>query len=413
MNILVVSQYFWPEPFRINDLCDGLVDKGHNVTVLTGEPNYPEGAIYTDYLNDKSDYVKYNGCKVIRCRIIPRGKGGGIRLMLNYLSFVFTACFKVFFQLRKTKFDVVFVCQLSPATVALPAIFYKFLTKTPIVMWVLDLWPESLKEAGGINNPIILSSVGKLMNYIYSRCDLVLTQSKQFKNEILDRVNHRRVEYFPNWAEDLFSDKSSPSICKLNKKLDSLNILFAGNIGESQDFPTVVEAFKIVKQRQIKVKLHIVGDGRSLEYLKNEVKCHELNEYIEFYGRYPLEEMPSFFDFADVCLVNLKDSEAFSKTLPGKVQTYLASGKPILAALNGEGANIILESKAGLVSNSGDYTKLAENIEKMCSYSSEQLDFLGVKAKEYSDINYSRENLLNTLVEKMRSVFKKNSKESS
>ncbi|MCG7536336.1 glycosyltransferase family 4 protein [Pseudoalteromonas sp. OOF1S-7] len=404
MNILVVSQYFWPEPFRINDLCEQLVSEGHKVTVLTGVPNYPEGEVYTDFANEPGAFGEYKGCEIIRCNLVPRGQGSKLKLIANYLSYVFSASKEVLFNLRKREFDVVFVCQLSPATVALPAILYKWFRKTPIVMWVLDLWPESLSEAGGINNKFVLSGAGMMMKFIYRNTDLVLAQSQSFAKELARRTVSDKVAFFPNWAEDIFSTVSHQAGALLDRDEGKINILFAGNVGWSQGFEHVVDAMKIVKENNISARLHIVGDGRALQDTKQRVAEYGLEEQVVFYGRHPLESMPQFYSEADVCFVTLANSPAFSMTIPGKVQSYLAAGKPTLAVLNGDGAEVIENAECGLVSASGDAHALAQNIEQMSALNKGQLQEMGEKARQYSQQHFDRDRLIKTLIGKFEIV---------
>ncbi len=400
MRVLVVSQYFWPENFRINDLCSEMVAKGHTVTVLTGEPNYPSGIKEPDYLRDKSEYLHYKGCKVVRVPLVARGEGK-LRLVLNYVSYFTLASSIGLWRLRKEQFDVVFVCQLSPVTIALPAIIYRKIYGVPVVMWVLDLWPDSLRALGIIKSKKVLSIINKLVQFIYNRCDLILGQSKSFVSEIRNNCSDSvSVEYFPSWAEPIFS-------CKLSQDNGSIfegktfNILFAGNVGDAQDFPNVLKALKILRAKGVKVKLHIVGDGRYLESLKKIVSEQELDEYVKLWGRYPLEDMPAFYTSADALFVSLKSSPAFSMTIPGKVQSYMMAEKPILASLDGEGRDVINYSGSGFVSNPGDYEALSRNIERMVESNKEELIFMGKSGRGYAEKEFNRDILMSMLFKRI------------
>jgi colanic acid biosynthesis glycosyl transferase WcaI len=397
MRILVVSQYFWPENFRINDLCSEMVAKGHSVTVLTGEPNYPSGIKDENYLLNKQKYNYFKGCKVVRVPLVARGDGK-LRLIINYICYFLFASTIGLWRLRKQKFDVVFVCQLSPVTSAIPAILYRKIYGTPVVMWVLDLWPDSLKAVGIVKSDKALLIINRLVQFIYNRCDLILGQSKSFVSEIQKNSTGVNVYYFPSWAEDVFEEKGVSGSVSLSDD-NTFDILFAGNVGEAQDFSNLLSALSILKIKEVKVKFHVVGDGRYLETLKDKISENDLDDYIKLWGRFPLDDMPKFFSSADVLFVSLKNSPTFSMTIPGKVQSYMMAEKPILASLSGDGADVVLQSSCGLLSTPGDFQLLAENIESMINLSDEELKLMGGNGKRYADIHFNRSLLMSNLVD--------------
>lgn len=397
MRILVVSQYFWPENFRINDLCSEMVSKGHSVTVLTGEPNYPSGIKDGDYLKDKQKYNEFKGCNIVRVPLVARSEGK-VRLILNYISYFLFASTVGLWRVRKKKFDVVFVCQLSPVTSAIPAILYKKLYGTPVVMWVLDLWPDSLKAVGVVKSEKVLSIINRLVRFIYNNCDLILGQSKSFVTEIRNNSSGIKVDYFPSWAEGVFDNKDAINSVNLSDG-NTFDVLFAGNVGEAQDFPNLVNAIKILKKKSAQVKIHVLGDGRYLETLKEQIIQNDLVDYIKLWGRFPLDDMPKFFSSADALFVSLKNSPTFSMTIPGKVQSYMMAEKPILASLSGDGSDVILQSSCGLVSAPGDYQSLANNFESMMNCSAKELEIMGNNGKEYADKHFNRSLLLANLID--------------
>ena len=398
MHILVVTQYFWPENFRINDLCAELISRGHEVTILTGRPNYPDGHVFDDYRNDPGKFSQYEGCEVIRVPMSARGRGNSIKLMMNYFSYAFSASFFGAWKLRQRQFDVIFVFEPSPITVGLPAIFLKKLKKLPVVFWVLDLWPETLESMGVVKSKGILKVVGKLVSFIYNRCDLILGQSKAFF-EGISRYSQdaSKIKYFPSWSESVFFKTSTSPVKEIEKFGDTFKILFAGNIGEAQDFSSILQAAEVLKVNQVNAKLFIVGDGRALDWVKAEVINRKLNDYIYLLGRHPLETMPAFYSSVDALLVTLKESPVFTMTIPGKVQSYMAAGKPILSMLSGEGSRIIEEAECGYVTNSGDYEQLVENIVRMSKLNHDELGILGKNAKTYSDREFDRDRLISQL----------------
>lgn len=399
MNILVVSQYFWPENFRINDLVSEFVRRGHKVTILTGVPNYPSGYIFPEYKNAPSNFTEFSGAAIIRVPLITRGRGGAVRLLMNYISFVVSAIFYGGWRLRRKKYDSIFVYEPSPVTVCLPAIFFKKIKRAPIVFWVLDLWPETLMAVGVVKSRILIRLIGLLVSYIYNNCELILAQSHAFIDNISIYCNNpKKIKYFPSWAEDSFSESGIQSATNVPTSLseEMFTIMFAGNIGEAQDFPSILRAAEILKSNK-NIRWLIVGDGRLADWVKNECHSRGLEQNIIMLGRHSLDKMPSFYSQADVLLVSLKDENIFSMTIPGKVQSYLASAKPILGMLNGEGAKIINVSGAGYTCNAGDSDALACIVEKMISLSKVKRDEMGRLGKKYYQDEFEKKVLINRL----------------
>ncbi|NLT87313.1 MAG: glycosyltransferase family 4 protein [Pseudomonas lactis] len=402
LNVLVVTQYFWPENMRINDLVRDLSEKGHIVTVLTGLPNYPEGSVYERYRAQPDSFMEYSAAKVVRVPLIPRGKRS-ISLILNYLSFFSAASTVGAWKLRGKKFDAVFVYAVSPIMAAIPALVIGRLKKAPVFIWVLDLWPETLRAVGVLRHPGLLAVVGKMVSWIYNRADYLLLQSHGFfenvKGYCTKAIAPERLVYFPSWAEDDFSGVAPPSPL-LTRDDTVFTVLFAGNLGDAQDFPAVIEAAQALAGK-VAVRWVIVGDGRMSDWLTGQVKSHQLDNVL-LLGRHPLEEMPSLFACADALLVSLKTNDVFEKTIPGKVQAYLASGKPILGMINGEAARVIDESGAGLSCPSGDAMALARITLELATTSSEERARMGNFGREYYLENYSKPTLLARLEQLFR-----------
>jgi glycosyltransferase involved in cell wall biosynthesis len=273
----------------------------------------------------------------------------------------------------------------------------------------LDLWPETLEAIGVVKSPRILSWVGRLVKYIYNRCDLVLGQSKAFYDGIAKYSdNKEKIRYFPSWSETVFVDNNSPAVNGL-MKTNSFKVLFAGNVGEAQDFPAILSAAELINIQKQKIKFFVVGDGRAFEDLKIQIVNRGLQDVVILLGRYPLEDMPSFYSAADVLIVTLKESKAFSMTIPGKLQSYMAAGKPVLTMLSGEGSRVVKDADCGLVAMSGDYEAFSENIVAMSRFSIEELEKLGLNAKRYADEEFSRDKLISQLESWFEEV-KKNEK---
>lgn len=395
MRLLVVSQYFWPENFRINDLVADLVERGHEVTVLTGQPNYPSGCFYPGYgwLNPHTE--SYHGARVVRVPLVPRGSARAIRLALNYLSFAIFGAFGVWLRLRG-KFDAVFVFEVSPITVGIPAIVASQRFNAPILFWVLDLWPESLTAAGGVRSPRVLRAVDCLVKWIYRNCARILVQSRAFVPEIARHgVPDSDILYFPSWGESLFQPLQQADTVLLPPLPEGFKVLFAGNIGEAQDLPAVLKAAELLRDRT-DIQWLIVGDGRMAAWAKEEVQRRGLSQ-VHFLGRHPLEAMPHFYAAADALLLPLKREPIFALTIPGKLQSYLACARPILAMLDGEGARIVQESGAGLTCPAGDADGLAKQVLSLSAMSDSERQAMGLNGRNYYEANFDRTRLFDQL----------------
>lgn len=396
LRILIISQYFWPENFRINDLVVELKSKGHELTILTGKPNYPKGEVFPEYLESPKAFQEYNEITVLRAPMMARGTGG-IRLLLNYFTFFIGATIFGVFKLRKQKYDVIFVFEPSPVTVGIPAVVLKKIKKAPIVFWTLDLWPETLSAVGVIKSKPVLRTIGRLVSYIYNNCDLILGQSKGFESEINKYCSLKnKFRYFPNWTESIFEQTLVDIAPEIPVEKDIFNIVFTGNIGKSQDFASILDAAEKIP-KHLGVRWYIVGDGRMSEWVNNEIHKRSLEDRFFLLGRFPLERMPSFYNAASALLVTLKSEPVFALTIPGKVQSYMSAGKPILTMLDGEGSELIRESDAGLTAPSGDSKLLKTNIIKMLSMEKTDLIKMGENGITFSKREFSKKKLVDQL----------------
>lgn len=398
MHILVISQYFWPENFRINDLVSDFVERGHRVTVLTGVPNYPEGRVFDDYRKNPSAFLSYLGARVIRVPMTARGNGA-ISLLLNYFTYALSASLLGSWRLRRESIDVIFVYEPSPVTVGIPGALMRRLLGAPLVFWVLDLWPETLKAVGVIQSRSGLGLVALLVRWIYRRCDLILAQSKSFIPQIRAYSDlSKRVEYFPSWAESLFGAGFEASAApEVPSQSGAFTVMFAGNIGEAQDFPSILNAAELLSVSHPHIRWIIVGDGRLGDWVSQEVKRRNLESKVFLLGRFPVERMPSFFRSADALLVTLKSEPIFAMTIPGKLQSYLASGKPIVAMLDGEGARLLQESGAGIAAPSGDAAKLAAAVLSVSEMPEPERALMGRNGAELYAQEFERNTLLDRL----------------
>jgi glycosyltransferase involved in cell wall biosynthesis len=383
MKILIVSQYFWPESFRINDLAADFVERGHAVTVLTGLPNYPEGALNEDYRRDPEAFRTYRGARIVRVPHVLRGKGK-ISLMMNYLTYFLSASTLGAWKLRSSEFDVVFVYAVSPITAAIPAIVLGRLKKAKVFLWVLDLWPETLSAVGIVKSDRILRTVGLMVAAIYKRCDYILIQSRAFLESVSRHSPDSlgKILYFPSWAEDVFSQRADVTQDILVRDDSVFTVMFAGNMGEAQDFPAILDAVELLKHNK-KIRWVVVGDGRLRMWVADQIATRDLGASISLMGRFPVEAMPSFFASADALLVTLKTNEIFSQTIPGKVQAYLAAGRPIIGMIDGEARRVLEQSGGGMVCASGESAGLADIVLRMSGMPAPELKTMGARARDF------------------------------
>jgi len=395
LRILIVTQYFWPENFRITDLAIALKDKGHDVTVLTGMPNYPAGKLYAGYTWWKKRREDMQGIPIVRVPLFVRRESKSWQLAFNYLSFVLSGCLLAPWLLRKKPFDIVLCYEPSPVTVAIPAIVMKRFKKAPLLFWVQDLWPETLVATGAIQSPRILSAVGIMVKRIYHACDAILVQSRSFvEPAVAVGAERSKIRYFPNWAEALYQPvqclDSLPERSELPK--DSFVVMFAGNLGVAQSLDTIVAAAEILKGEMI--HWVFLGDGRRRVWLQDEVQERGLEAKVSVLGRRPMETMPAYFALADAMLVTLKDDPVMATTIPGKVQSYLACGRPVIGALNGAGAAVIMESKAGYSVASDDVDALAQAVLRMSRLSDQEREIMGQSGLSYYRQHFDRDMLV-------------------
>jgi len=397
MRILIVTNHFLPEEFRINDIARALRDRGHEITVITGMPDYPAGRIFPGYGVFKRRVETVDGIIIQRVPVFPRGSGPLWRLLLNYFTYALFSCLLAPWYGRR-KHDVILVFETSPITVCLPAIIIKKLKAIPLVLWVLDLWPESMSATGYVRSTRAVEMVGKLVQFIYRHCDHILVSSKGFVGSTLKMgVEPDRIGYFPNWVE---SGHETPQGEHIQGSLPNLPkgfvILFAGNVGVAQSFETILDAVDMLKE-QSDIHWVVLGDGRKLPWVQEQIQERGLVGTFHTLGRFPSETMPLFFAQADALLVSLKNEPIFSLTVPGKVQSYMASGKPIIASLDGEGAALVDESGCGMSCPAEDARSLAEVVRRMRDLSDEERQAMGVRGREYCLRHFDRARLLDEL----------------
>lgn len=397
-HVLVISQYFFPEQFRINDMCEEWISRGYEVTVVTGIPNYPLGKFFKGYGIFKNNKENYKGINIVRLPIIPRGNNS-ITLCLNYLSFVISGFFWQLFT--KIKADQVFIFEVSPMTQALPGVWYAKKNELPCFLYVQDLWPENVEIITGIKNQFIIKSVGKMVDYIYKNCTKIFTTSQSFKQSIHERqVPLEKITYWPQYAEEFYQPLKRIENNKLTKD-EKFNIVFAGNIGNAQGLDILPKTAKILKLKDnnTKVRFNIIGDGRYKETLIKTVNSYNVGDMFNFIEKQPAEKIPEFMAVNDAAFICLTNSPLFKMTIPAKLQSYMACGISIIASAGGETSQIIEEAHAGLTAPPGDEHKLAEVILKMADKKEKEIIAFGKNAKIYSDLYFNKTILMDQMEE--------------
>lgn len=384
MKVLVICQYYSPEPFRIADICEALVKEGNEVDVVTSFPNYPMGEIYEGYKNGEHKDEVINGVNVHRVFTIGR-KTGALYRFINYYAYSISSSFYV--SKLKKEYDVVFVYQLSPVMMAEAALKYKKKFGKRVVLYCLDLWPESLTLGGIKKDGLIYSYYKKLSKKIYGSVDEILVSSRMFEDYLKGvlSLKNDRIQYLPQYAEDVFclSDELTD---------DAVNITFAGNVGTTQSIETILYAAQKLKDKNINFNFY--GDGSGFEKMVALAESLK-TENVVFHGRVPIEELPEKYAKSDALIVSLSDNTVLSMSFPGKIQSYMAAGKPIIASLNGEAARIITEAKCGFVSSAEDVDGLVSCIEKLI-HSDKAL--LGKNARVYYENNFQKEDFVKKLM---------------
>ena len=402
-RILVISQYFYPEQFRINDMCQEWVKRGHKVTVVTGIPNYPQGEFYKGYSWFKNCREIWNGIDIIRLPLIARGHGS-IRLALNYLSFVVSGFFWSHFT--GIKADYVFTFEVSPMTQALLGVWFAKRRKIPNYLYVQDLWPENVEIVTGIHSKAVLGPVSRMVNYIYKRCDAIFATSPSFVTDIQKRCpgQEQKVHYLPQYAEDFYKpvasrhpeSRNESGINSAEESSKVFTIAFTGNIGKAQGLEILPKTASLLKGKA-NVNFTIVGDGRNKAELIKQIEQNGVGDMFTMVDRQPAEKIPAILAECDAAFISFMDTPLFTKTIPAKLQSYMACGKPIVASACGETERIVREANCGVCAPIGDATALANAILGLIN--NPALPQMGKNAVEYSKVHFSKAKLMDELEE--------------
>lgn len=393
-RVLLITQYFYPENFKSNDIAFELVKRGYKVDALVGIPNYPEGHYFEGYGLFKKRYEVVNGVHVYRAFQTPRGKGGW-RLPINYFSYAFFASLWILFKfVWRKRYDCVIVHEPSPIFQALPAILYKKLRKVPVYLWVLDIWPEAIVSSGGIKNKKIYNAVKKIVSFVYRNCDKILISSRRFKEMIIDKGDFdSKIVYFPNWSEDILSMDQNFDIPALP---EGFRIMIAGNLGKVQNLDAVGEAMVVL--RDTEVKWLIVGDGSKKAWLDSFIKENGLQDVAVTYGKYPFKAMPAFYKQADALLVTLESGyRQLEAVVPARLQSYMSAGVPILAMIGQGTRELIEEADCGYAVPAGDYEALAQAIREKVLVAKDAFQKKGANGRAYYLKNFTLDKCITDL----------------
>ncbi|MBQ0083331.1 MAG: glycosyltransferase family 4 protein [Clostridiales bacterium] len=399
-HILIISQYFFPESFRINDICQELVKRGYKITVLTGIPNYPDGKFFSGYNWFKKRREVWEGIEIIRIPIVSRGKSN-IRLILNYYSFVVSGFFWNLFT--KLNADMVFTFEVSPMIQAKIGIWYAQKHKVPNYLYVQDLWPDNLEIVGGIHNKVILAHYWKMSNKIYKNYTNILATSQSFVEEIENRMqkNAEKVVYWPQYAEDFYVPTKCRNVYEILNN-EKFKIVFTGNIGYAQGLEILPKTALHLKDKGISdICFVIVGNGRYKEHLIAETCDLGVEKMFLFMERQPSDAIPNILSSCDVAFVSFMNNALFEKTIPAKLQSYMACGMPIIGSASGETERIINEANCGQCAQIGNVKELVQAIENIRN---SDLKLMSCNSRNYYLKNFDKRILMDRLITLLESI---------
>ncbi len=394
MKILIVSQHYYPEQFQINEIAPALVQRGHDVTVLTGVPNYPGGETYSGYERGQKRREILDGVNVVRASEHPR-KHDPINLYWNYLSYAFHASRMA--KRLPPDFDVVLSYQLSPITMLKPAVVYAKKNRKPLVCYCLDIWPESAKDHMPI--PFVYRWIGAYSAKLYSACDHIAVTSKPFIDYLsrVDGFDPARMSYIPQHA-----DRSMIEADLTAQDNGVVDFMYAGNFGKGQTLQVIVRAVAELKDRD-GFLVHMVGDGSRRAELEALTRELGVQDKIVFHGNQSRSDMPAFYKSADALLITLRGNNEVGNTMPGKLQMYMTAGKPIFGAINGAANDVIRESGCGACVCAGDYQGLAAIMADYMDHPERYRD-CGTRARSYFMENFTFEKYVDSLESLLKSV---------
>ena len=391
MHILVVSQYFHPESFRINDMATEWVKRGYKVTVLTGIPNYPMGKFFPGYSWTKKRKEKWHGIDIIRIPLIARGHSS-IGMVLNYFSFVVSGWF--WNRFNKVKADMVFSFETSPMTQVKVGCGYAKKHKVPHYVYVQDLWPENVETVTGIHNRLIIGPIDRMVDKIYRQVDKIFVTSPSFVEAVVNRkkpVDSGKVIYWPQYAEEFYNLMEKQAVEGIPDD-DSFKIAFTGNIGTAQGLDILPKAAALLKNENI--RFIIVGDGRYQAEFEKHIEESGAKDKFVLLPRVPAIKIPEILSACDAGFISFNNTKLWEMTIPAKLQSYMACGKPIIASASGETKRIIKEADCGVCCKIGDANALAEGI---ITLSKADTAKYGKNARDYFEHHFTKKELMDEM----------------
>ena len=401
-RILVISQHYWPETFRSTDVCQGFVELGYEVDLLCGLPNYPKGELTEGYGFFKRRREQKDGVEIFRAWEIPRKGNTSLRIFLNYVSFPFFACFDLL-RLHGRHYDAVFCYETSPVLMAFPALVYGKLHRVPTTIYVLDLWPENLYSVLPVKNRLLRRIAMGVSTWHYKAANRLIAMSPGLRQKLIARTGKapQDVAVIPQYCEELYThDVEDPEL--RGRFADKFNVVFAGNFSPAQALENLVGvAARLRDAKEHGIRFILVGDGMSRQALAREIKEQGLSDYFVFEGPHPMTDIPAYHTLADALVACLAKSEDLGLTIPAKITSYCAAGRPILACMDGEGARVVEQAGCGFACPAGDVDGLTENLLRLYRMSAEERAELGRRGREYNDAHFGRTELLHRMTDFM------------
>lgn len=397
-HILLISQYFYPETFRVNDIAVEWVKRGYKVTVLTGIPNYPMGKFFDGYDRKHRRRETWNGVEIIRIPLIARGNNpnkllNAIGMAANYLSFI--ASGRRWVKKNNIHADLVFTVEVSPMTQALIGVWYGKRYHVPTYLYVQDLWPENVETVTNIHNRVIIAPINKMVDKIYRETNQIFTTSPSFVEAIVNRpvpVDRNKVHYWPQYAEEFYRPLPTQVVEGIDKNDKSFKIAFTGNIGTAQGLDILPKAAALLKD--VNVKFIIVGDGRYQMEFERRINEKGVRDKFIMIPRVPAERVPEILSACDAGFISFNKTSLWEMTIPAKLQSYMACGKAIIASASGETKRVICEAGCGVCTTIGDANDLVRGIKQLMKVDSVEL---GKRARIYFENHFSKKKLMDEM----------------
>ena len=393
-KILIVTEYFYPEEFKINEIALAWKEKGYEVDVLTQHPTYPLGKIYDGHTNRWYSKETYKGINIYRVKAVTGYRDSKFKKLLKYFTFMFLGSM-VSLKIGK-KYDYIFGFDIAALTGMVPAVMLKKFYNKPVTLWIQDVWPDSVYAYGFKKTKLLESSLNTFVKFVYKHTSHFAISGSGFKDRILPYIgNTQDIEYLPNWADEFNKDLEAFNFSENQK----VQFTFAGNVGKVQNLENIIEAFGLLSDKDLqKVQLNIIGDGSHLQYLKEQVEKNNLQN-ITFWGKQPRDEMYKYFKGSDFLIVSLVNKPIFSLTVPAKTQTYIAAGKPILAIINGDAADIVKDNNLGYYAQPDDINDIKNTLIKCINTDKEEMDHFTKNCEHLTDTTFNKENIIDSLLE--------------